>query len=120
MKIATMSVWAAAVALVAASVPLQAAIGAGGDTKQDDAKVLSQLYEGNNDEIQAGQLGEKKAASPAAKQLAQTLVKDHEALQKKVEAAAKAENISLAQAVDANSQAQIAKPASWNSTSSTA
>jgi putative membrane protein len=62
---------------------------------QDARETLQEMHQGNQKEIQLAQLALKKAQDPKVKELAQTILTDHQQADQKLQELAKSQKISL-------------------------
>lgn len=74
-----------------------------------DQSFVKQAAEGGLAEVQGGQLAEQKGATPAVKQLGQTLVADHTRLNDQLKQIAQQQNFTLPQSVDSEDRQEMQK-----------
>lgn len=72
-------------------------------------KFIKEAYQGNQLEVQMGQLAQQQAQNQEVKTLAQTLVKDHQMANQKLQPIAQQKNIQLSQTLDQKHQQHLQK-----------
>ncbi len=92
-------------ALAAATlIGLAAGAASAAQLSPQDEQFVKQAAQGGMGEVQAGQLAEEKGASPAVKQLGQTLVTDHTTMNNQLKQIAQQQGFTLPQSLDQEDQ----------------
>lgn len=95
------------IALAAASLIGFAAAASAAQLSPQDQQFVKQAAQGGMEEIQSGQLAEQKGASPAVKQLGQTLVTDHTMMNDQLKQVARQQGFEVPQSVDPEQRQEI-------------
>jgi putative membrane protein len=93
--------WSAAVVALLSAAPALAALSAA------DKTFATEAANGGLAEVQLGQLAEQKATSPAVKEFAQRMVKDHTQANEDLMQLGKSENLSLPTQLDAKHRTEM-------------
>ncbi|HJS87065.1 MAG TPA: DUF4142 domain-containing protein [Acetobacteraceae bacterium] len=98
------------IALAAASlIGFAAGAASAAQLSPQDQQFVKQAAQGGMEEIQSGQLAEQKGASPAVRQLGQTLVADHTMADNQLKQIAQQQGFTLPQSTDQEAQQELQK-----------